>query len=55
MAPSRKRRRYEPGQGIGRKHANVFVGEDSIRFFDGLDARLGDESRITIVPVVSGG
>jgi molybdopterin synthase sulfur carrier subunit len=42
-------------QGELRRHVNVFVGEESIRFLDGLDTRVGDGETITIVPAVSGG
>jgi molybdopterin converting factor small subunit len=34
---------------------NVFVGDESIAFLDGLDTRVGDGETITIVPAVSGG
>jgi molybdopterin converting factor small subunit len=42
-------------QGELRRHVNVFVGEESIRFLDGLDTRVADGETITIVPAVSGG
>jgi sulfur-carrier protein len=42
-------------QGALRRHVNVFVGDESIAFLDGLDTRVGDGSTITIVPAVSGG
>jgi sulfur-carrier protein len=42
-------------QGVLRRHVNVFVGDESIAFLDGLDTRVGDGSTITIVPAVSGG
>lgn len=42
-------------QGELRRHVNVFVGEESVRFLDGLDTELGDGATITIVPAVSGG
>ncbi len=42
-------------QGELRRHVNVFVGEESIRFLDGLDTRVSDGETITIVPAVSGG
>jgi molybdopterin converting factor small subunit len=34
---------------------NVFVGEESIRFLDGLDTAVADGATIMIVPAVSGG
>jgi len=42
-------------QGEVRQHINVFVGEESIRFADGLGTRVPDPSEILIVPAVSGG
>jgi molybdopterin converting factor small subunit len=42
-------------QGELRRHVNVFVGEESIRFMDGLDTTVADGATIMIVPAVSGG
>ena len=42
-------------QGDLRRHVNVFVGDESIRFLDGLATPLGESDTITIVPAVSGG
>jgi molybdopterin converting factor small subunit len=42
-------------QGELRRHVNVFVGDESIRFLDGLDTTVADGTTITIVPAVSGG
>jgi molybdopterin synthase sulfur carrier subunit len=42
-------------QGELRRHVNVFVGEESIRFLDGLETAVADGTTITIVPAVSGG
>ena len=42
-------------QGELRRHVNVFVGEESIRFLDGLATRVDDGATIMIVPAVSGG
>jgi sulfur-carrier protein len=42
-------------QGEVRRHVNVFVGEESIKFIDGLDTPVSDGTTITIVPAVSGG
>ena len=42
-------------QGQVRRHVNVFVGDESIRFMDGLETSLTDGATITIVPAVSGG
>ena len=42
-------------QGELRRHVNVFVGDESIRFLDGLATRVDDGATIMIVPAVSGG
>jgi molybdopterin converting factor small subunit len=42
-------------QGELRRHVNVFVGEESIKFMNGLDTAVGNGTTITIVPAVSGG
>ena len=42
-------------QGELRRHVNVFVGEESVRFLDGLATPVADGTTITIVPAVSGG
>jgi sulfur-carrier protein len=42
-------------QGALRRHVNVFVGDESIAFLDGLDTRVAEGTTITIVPAVSGG
>jgi molybdopterin synthase sulfur carrier subunit len=42
-------------QGEVRPHVNVFVGEESIRFAEGLSTAVQDGATITIVPAVSGG
>ena len=42
-------------QGEVRQHVNVFVGEESIRFTNGLFTTVADGATITIVPAVSGG
>ncbi len=42
-------------QGELRRHVNVFVGEESIRFLEGLHTPVSDGTTITIVPAVSGG
>lgn len=42
-------------QGEVRQHINIFVGEEAIRFADGLATPVPDGSEILIVPAVSGG
>ncbi|HMC29445.1 MAG TPA: ubiquitin-like small modifier protein 1 [Candidatus Angelobacter sp.] len=42
-------------QGEVRQHINIFVGEEAIRFADGLTTKVPDGTEILIVPAVSGG
>lgn len=42
-------------RGEVRPHVNVFVGEESIRFLQGLQTPLASDSRILIIAAVSGG
>jgi sulfur-carrier protein len=42
-------------QGEVRQHINIFVGEEAIRFADGLNTNVPDGTEILIVPAVSGG
>jgi len=42
-------------QGEVRQHINIFVGEDAIRFADGLATKVPADAEILIVPAVSGG
>ena len=42
-------------QGQVRQHINVFVGDESIRFADGLATKVPAGAEILIVPAVSGG
>jgi sulfur-carrier protein len=42
-------------QGEVRQHINIFVGEEAIRFADGLSTKVSDGAEILIVPAVSGG
>jgi molybdopterin converting factor small subunit len=38
-----------------RRHVNVFVDGDNVRFLDGLGTPVRESSTIVIVPAVSGG
>jgi len=38
-----------------RRFINVFVGDEDIRFLDGLATGLKDGDRVTIVPAIAGG
>ena len=42
-------------QGELRRHVNIFVGDESIAFLDGLSTTIDEGTTITIVPAVSGG
>ncbi len=49
------RERVLTEQGDVRPHVNVFVGEESIRYLDGLATPLPEDAEISILPAVSGG
>jgi MoaD family protein len=38
-----------------RRFVNVYVGEEDIRFLDGLDTTVADGDEVTILPAVAGG
>ena len=42
-------------QGRIRRFVNVYVGEEDVRFADGLDTATPDGSLISIIPAVAGG
>jgi molybdopterin converting factor small subunit len=42
-------------QGAVRQHINIFVGDEAIRFADGLATKVPANAEILIVPAVSGG
>ena len=42
-------------QGSVRQHINIFVGDEAIRFADGLATKVPTDAEILIVPAVSGG
>jgi molybdopterin synthase sulfur carrier subunit len=42
-------------QGQVRPHINIFVGEEAIRFAEGLATRVPANAEVLIVPAVSGG
>lgn len=43
------------GSGTLRRFVNVFVGEDDIRFLDGVATPVPDGGTVSIVPAVAGG
>lgn len=38
-----------------RRFINIFVGEEDIRFLDGLETKIEDGQEISIVPAIAGG
>jgi molybdopterin synthase sulfur carrier subunit len=42
-------------QGAVRQHINIFVGDEAIRFADGLSTQVPPGTEVLIVPAVSGG
>ena len=42
-------------RGVLRRHVNVFVNGESIRYLDGVETPLGDGDEVWILPAVSGG
>ena len=38
-----------------RRFVNLYVGEEDIRFLDGLDTELNDGDEVSIVPAIAGG
>jgi len=38
-----------------RRFINVFVGQEDIRFLNGLDTQIGREEEVSIVPAIAGG
>jgi molybdopterin converting factor small subunit len=38
-----------------RRFINIYVGEEDIRFLDGLKTALKDKDAISIVPAIAGG
>lgn len=42
-------------RGDVRQHINIFVGNEAIRFADGLDTAVPEGAEVLIVPAVSGG
>jgi molybdopterin synthase sulfur carrier subunit len=49
------RERLLDGEGALRRFVNVYVGDEDIRFLQGLDTSVEEASVISIVPAVAGG
>ncbi len=42
-------------QGSLRRFVNVYVGNDDVRFLDGLDTPTADGAQVSVIPAVAGG
>jgi molybdopterin converting factor small subunit len=42
-------------QGQLRRFVNVYVGNDDVRFLDGLDTKVASGSEVSVIPAVAGG
>jgi molybdopterin converting factor small subunit len=49
------RDRIATEQGEVREHINIFIGNENIRYLEGLATPVPDGAEITIVPAISGG
>lgn len=38
-----------------RRFINIYVGEEDIRFLNGLDSEIAEEQEVSIVPAIAGG
>ena len=38
-----------------RRFVNIFVGDEDIRFMDGIDTKVDDGAEISIIPAIAGG
>ena len=42
-------------QGELRRFVNVYVGNDDVRFLDGLETKVSSGSEVSVIPAVAGG
>jgi molybdopterin converting factor small subunit len=42
-------------EGALRRFVNVYVGNDDVRFLDGLETAVADDAQISVIPAVAGG
>lgn len=49
------RDRLATEQGEVREHINIFLGDENVRYLDGLATPVPDGAEVTIVPAISGG
>jgi molybdopterin converting factor small subunit len=43
------------GDGALHRHLNVFLNDDDVRYLGKLEAKVGDEDTLTLMPAVAGG
>jgi molybdopterin synthase sulfur carrier subunit len=53
--PGFAERLYDEDSGKLRRFVNVYVGEEDIRFGDGIDTAVAEADVVSIVPAVAGG
>ncbi len=49
------RERLVDGDGALRRFVNVYVEDEDVRFLEGVETRLTDGARVSIIPAVAGG
>jgi molybdopterin converting factor small subunit len=42
-------------QGALRRFVNVYVGNDDVRFLDGLETSISEGTQVSVIPAVAGG
>ncbi|MGH3470989.1 MAG: MoaD/ThiS family protein [Nocardioidaceae bacterium] len=42
-------------QGVLRRFVNVYVGNDDVRFLEGLETQVGEGAQVSVIPAVAGG
>ena len=47
--------RIRDDKGEVRRFVNIFVGDEDIRFLEGLDTKVSDGDEISIIPAIAGG
>lgn len=47
--------RIRDDKGAVRRFVNIFVGDEDIRFLDGLDTPVADKDEVSIIPAIAGG
>ena len=48
------RARLLDGQGV-RRFINIYVGEEDVRFLEGLSTKLAADAQVSIIPAIAGG